>query len=96
MTSSVAVPGTRLSGQSETQLIFGIVPGEAGNFPMAPRIYGPRVVSKSSGTIDAEGNLEFTSENEAAAGEAYPATRTTLKGSRIATDWKRARAERDE
>jgi hypothetical protein len=89
------IDGRALSGSAETQLIFGIVPGEAANFPMAPRIYGPRLVSRSSGEIDPEGNLEFVSENEAAPGEAYPATRTTLRGARVETDWTRDAARDD-
>jgi hypothetical protein len=89
------IEGRKLSGSAETQLIFGIVPGEAGNFPMAPRIYGPRLVSRSTGGIDADGKLEFVSENAAAPGEAYPATRTTLEGSRVETDWTRGAAREE-
>jgi hypothetical protein len=89
------IEGRNLSGTAETQLILGIVPGEAGDFPMAPRIYGPRLISRSSGGVDDDGNLEFVSENEAAPGEAYPATRTALRGSRVATDWARGARERE-
>jgi hypothetical protein len=61
-----------------------MVPGEAGRFPLAPRVYGPRLVSHSKGTIESDGTLVFESRNEAASGASYAPTRTTLRGVRVA------------
>jgi hypothetical protein len=78
-----SVSGRSLQGSAATQLILGMVPGEAGRFPLAPRVYGPRLVSRSTGTIEDDGTLVFESRNEAAPGVSYRATRTTLRGVRV-------------
>ena len=81
------IEGNELTGTAEIQLIFGIVPGAAAQFPLAPRIYGPRLVSASSGSITADGTLSFETTNEGAEGEEYPPTRTTVSGARVPSDW---------
>lgn len=79
---SGSIDGRRLEGDSETQLIMGMVPGEAGRFPLAPRAYGPRLASTSTGEVLADGTLSFSSENTGVDGGRYRPTRTTLTGVR--------------
>ncbi len=81
------IEGREMSGRAETQLIFGIVPGAAAQFPLAPRIYGPRLVSSSSGEVKPDGTLVFETTNEGAEGEDYPPTRTVVTGHSVPSDW---------
>jgi len=80
---SGTIEGRQFEGSAKTQLIMGLVPGEAGRFPFAPRSYGPRLLSRSKGEVRANGTLTFVSENTGLEGETYAATRTRLTGKRV-------------
>ncbi|MDJ0865479.1 MAG: hypothetical protein QNK03_05165 [Myxococcota bacterium] len=71
------------AGTAETQLILSMVPGEAGRFPWTPRVFGPRLRSQTTGTLQPDGSLVFDAETEGLEGEVYAPTRTRLVGVRM-------------
>jgi hypothetical protein len=82
--SEGVVEGARLEGVARTQLVMAQVPGVDASFAFMPRWAGPRLVSKAVGELSADGILTLQTENEPAEGEQYAATRTTLRGARLA------------
>lgn len=80
------VEGDRMVGTSRTQLVMAMVPGVDTAFAFMPRKIGPRIVSRTDGTVAPDGTLEFRVENEAASegGQGYRPTRTTLRATRVA------------
>jgi hypothetical protein len=81
--SEGTIEGSKLEGSARTQLMMATVPGVDPQFAFVPRWVGPRLVSKASGQIAADGTLTLETENEPAEGEQYPPTRTTLRGKRL-------------
>ncbi len=75
--------GGKLRGTAKTQLVMATVPGVDTGFAFVPRHVGPRIVSSSVGTLDADGTLTIEVENKAEPGVEYPPTRTTLRGKPI-------------
>ncbi|NNL64704.1 MAG: hypothetical protein HKP30_00540 [Myxococcales bacterium] len=75
--------GDQLLGTAETQIILAQVPGVDAEFAFLPRQYGPRITSRSVAELDEEGALTIEIKSEAAAGESYRSTRTTVRGARI-------------
>jgi hypothetical protein len=85
-TGSGIVEEGELRGTADTQIILAQVPGVNADFAFLPRHYGPRITSRSTSRINEDGSLTTEIENEAAAGQSYRGTRTTLRGMRISTD----------
>jgi hypothetical protein len=79
------VEAGKLDGHTRTQLVLGTVPGVDTGFAFMPRSVGPRIESRTQGSLLPDGTLEFVSENEAASegGQGYRPTRTTLRATRI-------------
>lgn len=77
--------GDELHGTASTQIILAQVPGVDADFAFLPRSYGPRITSRSVSRLDEDGALAIEIENEAAEGETYRGTRTSLRGTRIET-----------
>lgn len=75
-----------LHGTAETQLLLASVPGIDASFPFIPGRLGPKIVSSFQMTPDPEeaGSFRIEIENEAAEGQAYQRTRTTLRARRTA------------
>ncbi len=73
----------RLVGEAETQLVMSTVPGIDTGFAFVPRFVGPKIVSTMVALLDEDGVLVVETENRAADGEQYAATKTTVRGSRI-------------
>jgi len=80
------IEGGRMVGTSRTQLVMAMVPGVDTAFAFMPRSIGPRIVSRTEGTLRRDGTLEFRVENEAATegGQGYRPTRTILRATRVA------------
>lgn len=75
--------GAQLLGTADTQIILAQVPGVDADFAFLPRQYGPRITSRSVAELDEQGDLTIEIKSEAAAGEEYRSTRTTVRGARI-------------
>jgi hypothetical protein len=75
--------GDSLSGTTQTQLVMSTVPGVDTGFAWVPRTVGPRLVSTWEARFRQDGTLVVDIRNEAAEGEIYPPTTTTLYGTRI-------------
>jgi hypothetical protein len=75
-----------LAGTAETRILMASIPGLDPTFPWIPGRLGPRVLSKFTMQPgeDAE-RFEIEIETEAAPGESYEPTRTTLRARRAAT-----------
>lgn len=80
------IEGDRLEGRSHTQLVLSTVPGVDTGFAFVPREVGPRIESRTQGSVLADGTIEFDARNEAAAegGQGYRPTHTTLRATRVA------------
>lgn len=78
------VDGRELSGTSETQLVVSAIPGVDVQFAYVPRTVSTRIVSRTQGSFEPDGSFTVQIESEAAPGEVYRPTRTTLRGSRVA------------
>jgi hypothetical protein len=79
------IEGRTLRGRAETQLVMATVPGIDPGFAFVPRMISTRVASSTTATVSAEGYVSIEIESEAAAGEEYTPTRTTLHGARISS-----------
>jgi hypothetical protein len=77
------VDGRTATGSAETQLVLAEVPGVDPGFAFLQPTAGPRLVSKAVAKLEADGTLVVEIENEAAPGEKYAATHTTLTGQRM-------------
>lgn len=83
--STGKIQGRRLEGSVQTQLVMAQVPGLDPTFAFGvPRMVGPRLVSAATGEVAKDGTLTLETENEPAPGEVYAATRTILRGKRLA------------
>ncbi len=80
---SGVIEGNALRGTAHTQLVMATVPGVDTGFAFVPRFVGPRILSKSVGTLQDDSTLVIEVENEAEPGETYPPTRTTLRGKKL-------------
>lgn len=78
------IEGRTLIGTAKTQLIVALVPGVDAGFGMLPRVVTSRILNSSEASIDPDGSVRIEIESEPAPGEDYAATRTILRGRRIA------------
>jgi hypothetical protein len=77
--------GRGLAGRAETRILMASVPGLDPAFPWIPGRLGPRIVSSFEMEPEASGaHYRIEIESEAAPGERYEATRTTLRAQRAA------------
>ena len=79
------IAGDTLEGEAQTQIVVSSVPGVDTQFAFVPRFVGPRVVSKSTAQLHDDGSITVEIRNQPREGEEYTATRTTLRGVRVAT-----------
>jgi hypothetical protein len=88
------IEGRTLTGVAHTQLVVASVPGVDPSFAYIPRHVSTRLISDSVTTIARDGSVVIQTDSRGEPGEDYAPTRTTLRGSRIASDPldKRARA----
>lgn len=75
--------GGELVGTADTQIILAQVPGVDADFAFLPRQYGPRITSESTTRLNDDGSLTIEIQSQAADGQEYRATRTTVRGTRI-------------
>ena len=90
------VDGRTLTGVAHTQLVVAGVPGVDPNFAFIPRHVSTRLISDSITTIARDGSVVIQTDSRGEEGEDYAPTRTTLRGTRIASDpleKRRAKAE---
>jgi len=80
------VDGRTLTGVANTQLVVASVPGVDPNFAFIPRHVSTRLISDSLTTITRSGSVTIQTDSRGEPGEDYSPTRTTLRGSRIASD----------
>jgi hypothetical protein len=79
------VDGRTLTGVARTQLVVATVPGVDPNFAFIPRHVSTRLISDSVTTIARNGSVTIQTDSRGEEGEDYSPTRTTLRGSRIAS-----------
>lgn len=79
------VDGRHLTGVAHTQLVVATVPGVDPSFAFIPRHVSTRLISDSVTTIARNGAVKIQTDSRGEAGEDYSPTRTTLRGSRIAS-----------
>ncbi|HSD30081.1 MAG TPA: hypothetical protein VLL75_22465 [Vicinamibacteria bacterium] len=85
-----------LAGTAETRILMASIPGLDPSFPWIPGRLGPRVVSKfRMEPAPEEDGFRIEIETEAAPGESYEPTRTTLRARREAAS-ARQHASKDE
>jgi hypothetical protein len=75
------VEGRTLTGVAHTQVVVAGIPGVDPNFAFIPRL-----ISDSVTTIARNGSVTIQTDSRGEEGEDYAPTRTTLHGSRIASD----------
>ena len=80
------VEGRTLTGIAHTQLVVATVPGVDPNFAFIPRHVSTRLISDSLTSIARNGSVTIQTDSRGEQGEDYAPTRTTLRGSRIASD----------
>lgn len=80
------IEGRTLTGVAHTQLVVATVPGVDPNFAYIPRHVSTRLISDSITTIARDGSVVIQTDSRGEPGEDYSPTRTTLRGSRIASD----------
>jgi hypothetical protein len=80
------VDGRTLSGIAHTQVVVASIPGVDPNFAFIPRHVSTRLISDSLTTIARNGSVTIRTDSRGEPGEDYAPTRTTLRGSRIASD----------
>jgi hypothetical protein len=81
-----SVEGRKLTGVAHTQLVVAGIPGVDPNFAFIPRHVSTRLISDSLTTIAPDGSVTIQTDSRGEEGEDYSPTRTTLRGSRIASD----------
>jgi hypothetical protein len=79
------VEGRTLTGTAHTQLVVATVPGVDPNFAFIPRRVSTRLVSDTVTTIARDGSVTIQTDSRGEEGEDYSPTRTTLRGTRIAS-----------
>ena len=77
------VAGSTLVGSAHTQIVVSSAPNVDPGFAFVPRRVGARIVSKTRATLLDDGTISIEIESDAEAGQTYPSTRTTLKGSYV-------------
>lgn len=77
------VEGRSLIGTADTQLVMSTVPGIDPGFAFIPRSISTRIRSSSHAEVAPDGAVTIEIENQAAPGQEYARTRTTLRGRRI-------------
>ena len=82
-TGEGSIEGRTLSGTSDTQLVVSTVPGIDPGFAFIPRTVSTRITSKSTAVVANDGSVTIEIESEAAPGQEYLQTRTSLHGRRI-------------
>jgi len=80
------VEGRMLTGVAHTQVVVAGIPGVDPNFAYIPRHVSARLISDSVTTIARNGTVTIQTDSRGEEGEDYAPTRTTLHGSRIASD----------
>ena len=91
-----AAEAEALAGTAETRILMASIPGLDPSFPWIPGRLGPRVVSKfKMERAPSEGGFRIEIETEAAPGQSYDPTRTTLRARREAAS-ARQHASKDE
>jgi hypothetical protein len=80
------VDGRTLTGVAHTQVVVAGIPGVDPNFAFIPRHVSARLISDSVTTIARNGSVTIQTDSRGEPGEDYAPTRTTLRGSRIASD----------
>jgi hypothetical protein len=80
------VEGRTLTGVAHTQVVVAGIPGVDPNFAFIPRHVSTRLISDSVTTIARDGSVTIRTDSRGEPGEDYAPTRTTLRGSRIASD----------
>ncbi len=80
-----SVDGEILEGTAETQIVAASVPGVDSKFAFIPRQVSARIVSTTVSRVYADGSVSIEIESQPVEGQQYAATRTSLKGERIAT-----------
>jgi hypothetical protein len=94
--ASATAEADALAGTAETRILMASIPGLDPSFPWIPGRLGPRVVSKfRMERSPSEGGFRIEIETEAAPGQSYDPTRTTLRASREAAS-ARQHASKDE
>lgn len=94
--ASAAAEAEALAGTAETRILMASIPGLDPSFPWIPGRLGPRVVSKfRMERSPSEGGFRIEIETEAAPGQSYDRTRTTLRARREAAS-ARQHASKDE
>jgi hypothetical protein len=78
------INGRLLMGTAQTQIVAAAVPRVDPKFAFVPRRVGKRLVSTTSAQLGEDGTLTINIDNEAAEGAEYAATKTRLRGSRVA------------
>jgi hypothetical protein len=76
------VEGSRLVGESHTQLTVTSAPGVDVGFAYVPREVSPRIRSTSTASFFADGSVRVEIENVAEEGSDYSPTRTSMTGNR--------------
>ena len=79
-----SVDGSKLTGQTETQVVISTVPGVHPGFAFVPRMVTTSLISASKTQIEDDGSITIELENRAAPGAEYVPTLTRLKGVRVA------------
>ena len=82
-TGEGTIEGRTLSGTSDTQLVVSTVPGIDPGFAFIPRTVSTRITSNSTAVVANDGSVTIEIESEAAPGQEYLQTRTTLRGRRV-------------
>ncbi len=77
------IEGRTLLGTADTQLVMSTVPGIDPGFAFIPRSVSTRIRSSSRAEVAPDGAVTIQIENEAAPGQEYARTRTTLRGRRL-------------
>jgi hypothetical protein len=83
--ASARTAGRGLAGKAETRILMASVPGLDPAFPWIPGRLGPRIVSSFEMEPEPSGTrYRIEIESQAAPGERYEATRTSLRAQRAA------------
>lgn len=84
-TARAAEQAQNLAGSAEMRILMASIPGLDPSFPWIPGRLGPRVVSKfTMERAPKDGGFRIEIETEAAPGQSYDPTRTTLRARRQA------------
>jgi hypothetical protein len=80
------VEGRTLRGTAHTQVVAATIPGVDPGFAYIPRQVSTRLVSDSVATVAKDGSVTIQTDSRGEEGEEYSPTRTTLRGSRVASE----------